>query len=111
MKTPLILNLVWAGVAGAVFYTGYKLNSASGEKEAASGLKCPAAVTKSSGVTGGTKGVNARLVSNDQSVLDFYKQYGLDTGTPLTPDKKKEAMLAAIRETDPVKSQLMFARL
>jgi|GEM_PF-296066 len=112
MKTPLILNLVWAGVAGAAFYTGYKLN-ADGDKDA--GSKSTPVIAKNTtgpvGAGGPSKGVNPLLVSKDQTVIDFYKQYGLDSGVPLTPEKMKEAMLTAIRESDPVKSQLMFARL
>src|SRR5688572_33486922 len=102
MKTPLILNLVWAGIAGAAFYTGYKLNSES-EGNATSSKGTPAtgkSTVVSGGVAGGAKGVSPLLVSKDQSVIDFYKQYGLDTGAPLTAEKMKEAMLTAIRETD-----------
>jgi hypothetical protein len=109
MKTPVILNLVWAGVAGAAFYTGMKFNSSDSSKIA--GQKNLAMNTTPVAGSGGSKLVSPLLVSKDSSVLDFYKQYGLDTGTPLTPEKMKEAMLTAIRESDPVKSQLMFARL
>ncbi|HEX2749302.1 MAG TPA: hypothetical protein VHM91_14940 [Verrucomicrobiales bacterium] len=108
MKTPVILNLVWAGVAGAAFYTGMKFSNSDGSKN--SGQKNISAVTTVAG-SGGSKMVNPLLVSKDTAVLDFFKQYGLDTGVPLTPEKMKEAMLTAIRESDPVKSQLMFARL
>jgi hypothetical protein len=112
MKTPLILNLVWAGVAGAAFYTGLKLQNSDGAKETGQ-QKIRSAVTGSGvgGVAGGAKGVNPALVSKDTAVLEFFKTYGLDSGAPLSPDKLKEAMLVAIRESDPVKSQLMFARL
>ena len=111
MKTPVILNLVWAGVAGAAFYTGWKLSPASDSSASGQSKKTniQAGATPLGAGTG--KGVSALLASKDSSVLDFYKRFGLDTGTPLTPEKMKEAMLEAIREGDPVKSQLLFARL
>ncbi len=111
MKTPLILNLVWAGVAGAAFYTGYKLNTAGDSENAQTKPRAVAGSVGSSIVGNGSKNVSPLMVSKSSEVLDFYKRYGLDTGVVLTPEKMKEAMLEAIRESDPVKSQLMFARL
>lgn len=109
MKTPLVLNLVWAGVAGAAFYTGMKFTGSDDAKSA--GSKSLSTMNAPLAGSGGSKMVSPQLVSRDASVLQFFKEYGLDTGTPLTADKMKEAMLLAIRESDPVKSQLMFARL
>ena len=111
MKTPLVLNLVWAGVAGAAFYTGYKLNAAGDSENSQPKTRTVAGSVGSSIVGNGSKNVSPLMVSKSGEVLDFYKRYGLDTGTPLTVEKMKEAMLEAIRESDPVKSQLMFARL
>lgn len=109
MNKPLVLNLVWAGVAGAAFYTGMKLNNGE-DAAAASSKNRPVMGSVSPGLSGG-KGISPLLVSKNDAVLDFYKRFGLDSGKPLTADKMKEAMLEAIRETDPVKSQMMFARL
>jgi len=111
MNKPLVLNIVWAGVAAAAGFAGYKLApsadsdtaSSSTVRKIADGAPAPAAGTK--------KGIAASMVSKDASVLEFYQRYGLDSGTPLSPEKMKEAMLEAIREGDPVKSQLLFARL
>ena len=112
MKTPLLLNLVWAGVAGAAFYTGYKLNTSGESNEAAQSKIRPVAGSLAGGPVGsGSKTVSPLMVSKSPDVLDFYKRYGLDSGIALTSDKMKAAMLEAIRESDPVKSQLMFARL
>lgn len=109
MKTPLILNLAWAGVAGAAFYAGWSMRQ---QPEAGAPVtKSGAAVASNTIGPAGGKGINPVLVSKDSTVLEFYRQFGLDSGKPLTPEKMKEAMLMAIRETDPVKSQLMFARL
>ena len=52
MKTPLLLNLVWAGVAGAAFYTGYKLNSAGDSGESAQSKIRPVAVGPASSSVG-----------------------------------------------------------
>jgi len=102
MNKPLILNLVWAGVAGAAFYTGMKLNS-SGENTGGSTKIRP--VMASAGPTGpaGSKGVSPLLESKNEGVLDFYKRLGLDSGTPISPDKMKEAVMEAIGEPDSVK--------
>ncbi len=112
MNKPLVLNLVWAGVAAAAGFAGYKLApSADDSASSSSAVRRIAEGAPSSAAGGAKKGTSATTVSKDAAVLDFYKRYGLDTGTPLSPDKMKEAMLEAIREGDPVKSQLMFARL
>jgi hypothetical protein len=112
MNKAIILNLAWAGVAGAAFYTGWQMKNA-GDSEATTKSKIRPVMESASAGAGntGSKGVSPLLVSKSDGVLDFYKRYGLDTGTPLTPEKMKEAMQEAIRESDPVKSQMMFARL
>jgi hypothetical protein len=109
MPKPLIINLVWAGVAGAAFTAGYLIKS-PGENKDASSSTLRVIADKAPAAGAGAKKA-APTSSKDTAVLDFYKRYGLDSGTPITPDKMKEAMLEAIRESDPVKSQLMFARL
>jgi hypothetical protein len=108
MKTPVILNLVWAGVAGAAFYTGMKIN---GSDDSKNGASKNISVANPVAGSGPSKLVNPLMVSKEKAILDFYKQYGLDSGVPLSPEKMKEAIQAAIREGDPVKSQMMFARL
>ena len=112
MKTPLILNLAWAGVAGAAFYAGWATRP-DGETGNAPSTKGAAAIAPGNTIGPGRdgKGINSVIVSKDGTVLEFYRQFGLDTGKPLSAEKMKEAMLLAIRESDPVKSQLMFARL
>jgi hypothetical protein len=111
MNKPLVLNIVWAGVAAAAGIAGYKLApsadssaaQSSAVRKIADGVPAPAG--------GAKKGISANMVSKDAAVLEFYQRYGLDSGTPLSPEKMQAAMLEAIREGDPVKSQLMFARL
>lgn len=110
MRKSIIINLVWAGVAGAAFTAGYLIKPGAESKDTASSTIRSIADKAPSGNGAGQKKA-AVVVSKDNAVLDFYKRYGLDTGAPISPDKMKEAMLEAIRESDPVKSQLMFARL
>ena len=110
MNKPLVLNLVWAGVAVAAGITGYKLNTPD-ESAGSKSPKVPAIASNAPTVTAGAKKTGGIIVSRSEGVLDFYQRYGLDTGATLSPEKMKEAILEAIRETDPVKSQLMFARL
>lgn len=111
MNKPLILNLVWAGLATAAGIVGYKLAPTAESAGSQSRVRAIADNTPAS-VTSGPKKAAANLsATKDAGVQDFYKRYGLDTGTPISADKMKEAMLEAIRESDPVKSQLMFARL
>src|SRR5262245_50372960 len=110
MSKPLILNLVWAGVAAGAFTAGYLVKSPAENKDASASTVRAIADKPHSG-DGTAKKTPTVLVSKDTAVQEFYKKYGLDVGTPLSPDKMKEAMLEAIRESDPVKSQMMFARL
>lgn len=111
MNKPIVLNLVWAGVAAAAGIVGYKLApasdaSASNQTSNVRNIAGNAPLT----ATGGSQ-KKAGAISKDPSVADFFNRYGLDNGVPLSSEKMKEAMLEAIRESDPVKSQLMFARL
>jgi len=109
MNKPIVLNLVWAGVAATTGIVGYKLAPASASSQP-SALRRIAANAPLSATSGSLNKAGA-TISNDAAVVDFFQRYGLDGGIPLSSGKMKEAMLEAIRESDPVKSQLMFARL
>jgi hypothetical protein len=109
MKLPIIFSLVVAGVAGAAFYAGVKYGASEETKSSAS--KNVPAMNSPSPVLGAGGKRPSVGISKDTVVQEFYKQFGLETGTPLTPDAMTEAMMTAIRESDPVRSQLMFARL
>ena len=113
MKSSIALNLVWAGVAAGAFYGGMQLGGGSASKSDAASRKVITAPSLSgSSLPGGAAPRDgAKLASSDPGVIDFFKRYGLDSGTPLTADLMKEAIGEAVRENNPVKSQMMFARL
>ena len=112
MKSSLALNLIWAGVAAGAFYGGMKMNSGGSSDGSAGRARNLAAAPVSTG-PGGVSTVKdaTKLASSDPGVIDFFKRYGLDTGKPLSADVMKEAIAEAVRENNPVKSQMMFARL
>ena len=110
-KSALILNLLWAVVAAGTFYAGVKLKG-SERAGSAAGRSIKVVDTpdtpamKSLGTT-----VKAGVVSRNDDVLDFFKRYGVGDGAPLSPAVMKQAITEALRESDPIKSQLLFARL
>ena len=112
MKSSIALNLVWAGVAAGAFYGGMQMRSSEGAA-GAGGVRNKVVSAQPATGPGGVSTVKdaSKLASSDPSVIDFFKKYGLDTGVPLTPDVMKEAIAEAVRENNPVKSQMMFARL
>lgn len=107
-----MLNVLWAGVAGGAFYAGIKWN----EKDAANaGANVPRTVSTpgspASAAAGKSKTVDATLVSKSDDVLDFLRRYGIGSGQPLSADTMRQAITEALRESNPVKSQMLFARL
>ena len=112
MKSSIALNLVWAGVAAGAFYGGMQMRSSEGAAGAGGVRNKVVSAQPATGPGGVSTAKDAsKLASSDPSVIDFFKKYGLDTGIPLTPDVMKEAIAEAVRENNPVKSQMMFARL
>lgn len=114
MKKPaLILNLLWAAIAAGTFYAGVLWR---GDRSAASAtsstVRIPSASEPAKLAGAGQTGmVKAGAVSRDDDVLDFFKRYGLDGGTPLSSEVMTQAVTEALRETNPIKSQMLFARL
>jgi hypothetical protein len=114
MKKPaLLLNVLWAAIAGGTFYAGTLWR---GDRSAAAAA--PAGARTLSGpepakLAGAAQAglVKAGTVSRDDDVLDFFKRYGLDSGTPLSSEVMTQAVTEALRETNPIKSQMLFARL
>lgn len=115
MKKPaLVLNLLWAAIAAGTFYAGV-LWSGDRPSAAAAGastvrVASAPAPLKPAG-TGQTATIRAEAVSRDDDVLDFLKRYGLGSGTPLSAEVMTQAATEALRETNPIKSQMLFARL
>ncbi|MFN0129999.1 MAG: hypothetical protein ACKV19_25320 [Verrucomicrobiales bacterium] len=115
MKKPaLLLNLLWAAVAAGTFYAGVVWRGGDPKASASStvGARFPAAPepVKLAGSGQGAM-IKADTVSRDDDVLDFLKRYGLDSGQPLTAESMGLAVSEALRETNPIKSQMLFARL
>lgn len=113
MKKPvLFLNLSWVVIAAGTFYAGvvWREGRSVVSEVTAVGPRVP--VTPGLPKMGAGEGlVKAGTVSRDDDVLDFFKRYGLDGGTPLTADTMTRAVTEALRETNPIKSQMLFARL
>lgn len=111
-KSALILNLLWAAIAAGTFYAGvlWRGDRPTGAA-AASGVRTVSAPEPVKLATGQSGMVKAGAVSRDDEVLDFFKRYGLDGGAPLTAETMSLAVTEVLRETNPIKSQMLFARL
>ncbi|MBP7949441.1 MAG: hypothetical protein KA004_07275 [Verrucomicrobiales bacterium] len=111
-KSALLLNLLWAGIAAGTFYAGMKMKdpASSGNNEPVKRTTTANAAGTDSSAAQKGRTVNARFVSQDDSVLDFLQRYGIGSG-PVAPEMMKKAISEAVRETNPVKSQMLFARL
>jgi hypothetical protein len=118
MKRFVLLNILWTIIAAGTFYAGARWHQSqrnSGEVSRAAIRRVdapepPARVGDDKGAVKG-RAVAAAVVSRDDSVLDFYRRYHLDGTAPLSPETMKEAVAEALRETDPIKSQMLFSRL
>ncbi len=107
---PALLHVSWLAVAAGAFYAG-------------SVLKKPGAVDtndpRTRTVAGGANltaaeragSVKSSAISRDASISDFLSRYDLGSGKPLSPEMMRQAMSEALRETDPVKSTMLFSRL
>jgi hypothetical protein len=116
MKKPaLILNLLWASIAAGTFYAGviWRGDRPAATSTTASGVRIASAPepVKLAG-SGQSSMVKAGAVSRDDDVLDFFKRYGhRQCTTPLSAEVMTQAVTEALRETNPIKSQMLFARL
>lgn len=110
MKNPAILHGAWLAVAAGAYFTGSQLQKA---KSSLSSDGRPVKVAVGTGSTAaeqaGTMKVTA--ISKDSGIADFLSRYELGSGKPLSAERMSEAMSEALRETDPVKSSMLFARL
>jgi hypothetical protein len=110
-KSALVLNLLWAIVAAGTFYAGIKWNGSRPQGSASRpAAKVPVTPDLPAITSLGTT-VKATVVSRDNDVLDFFKRYGLGEGVPVSPEAMKMAISEALRESNPIKSQMLFARL
>ena len=107
---PALLHVSWLAVAAGAFYAGSILrkpdsNDSNGNRSLsiATGTAITAAERSGS--------VRTSAISRDASIADFLSRYELGSGKPLSSEKMRQAMSEALRETDPVKSTMLFARL
>ncbi len=107
---PALLHVSWLAVAAGAYYAGSAL-----QKPDASGSASSRSlnVATGPGLTAAERAgsVKTSAISRDASIADFLSRYELGSGKPLTAEKMRQAMSEALRETDPVKSTMLFARL
>ena len=107
---PALLHASWLAVAAGAFYAGSVLKQPP---------SADAAVPRSRNVATGASPtaaeragtVKSTAISRDVSIADFLSRYDLGSGKPLSAENMRLAMSEALRETDPVKSTMLFARL
>lgn len=105
---PVLLHVTWLAVAAGAFYAGSALNKPAPVVAGAATTK-----TVATGLTAAERAgtLKTSAVSRDASIADFLSRYELGGGKPLTSERMRQAMSEALRETDPVKSTMLFARL
>ncbi len=106
---PALLHLSWLAVAAGTFYAGTTLKKG----DASASVGGPARTVVGGNLTAAERAgtLKSTAVSRDASIADFLSRYELGSGKPLTPDRMRQAMSEALKETDPVKSTMLFARL
>lgn len=107
MKKILLFNVLWFTAAAGAFYAGAQWKAARNQ----AATPAPAVTTAVVPPSLSHKERTTPVVSRDSGVIDFLSRHGLDGATPLTPERMKDAISEALRETDPVRSQMLFARL
>ncbi len=107
---PALLHLTWLAVAAGAFYAGSILKK---EASTTTADGRPLNLTTVTATTAAERAssVKSSAISRDASIADFLSRYELGSGKALTPEKMRQAMSEALRETDPVKSTMLFARL
>ena len=107
---PALLHVSWLAVAAGAFYAGSvfkndSVSNATGSRSlnVATGTSITAAERAGS--------LKSSAVSRDASIADFLSRYELGSGKAMSPEKMRQAISEALRETDPVKSTMLFARL
>lgn len=107
---PALLHVSWLAVAAGAFYAGSVLKKPEG---AATGDTRNRNVAAGANLTAAERAgsVKSSAISRDASISDFLSRYELGSGKPLSPEKMRLAMSEALRETDPVKSTMLFSRL
>ncbi len=107
-KSILSLNLLWAAIASGTFFAG-SLWRGEHPGGTASNNRATVAQPGTSGPLGNRSAKPA--TAEEAEINAFLDRFGLNGGPPLSADMMGRAISEAIRETDPIKSQLLFGRL
>ncbi|MES2705405.1 MAG: hypothetical protein V4726_02270 [Verrucomicrobiota bacterium] len=104
---PALIHGTWLAVAAGAYFAGNAFH------KTAAPAAGPKTVLVGPGMTAAEKAgsLKTSAVSRDASIAEFLGRYELGTGKPLSSEKMREAMSEALRETDPIKSTMLFARL
>lgn len=107
---PALLHVSWLAVAAGAFYAGSVFKK--GDVPEPQGSRSVSVATGTSITAAELAGsLKSTAVSRDASIADFLSRYELGSGKPMSAEKMRQAMSEALRETDPVKSTMLFARL
>ena len=107
-KSTITLNLLWVAVASGTFYAGSVWRGGqSGDPTSSS--RTGRSLT--GGPLGSGRNAGTAALPADASVTEFLERHGIKEGTPLSADAMGRAISDALRETDPIKSQMLFGRL
>ena len=108
---PLLVHTSWLAIAAGAFYAGHVQKKTA--PSAAAAAASTSTIAGSAGLTAAERAgsIKSSAISRDASVTDFLSRYELGSGKPLSPEKMRQAMSEALRETDPIKSTMLFARL
>ena len=109
-KSLLSLNLLWAAIAAGTFYAGSVWREGHPGDPTA-----PTQRAKTPSMAGPLAAASARAKAHtnpaDAGVDEFMDRFGLNSQTPLSAEMMTKAVSEALRETNPIKSQLLFGRL
>ena len=104
MKT-ILLSLLCGGLAAGGFFAGMAWRDRQAADQETVSQPSVKRVTASDAAAKTGPGA-----ASDKAVADFFAKYGIGKG-PLSAEKMKAAAAEALSESDPVKGQLLFARL
>lgn len=104
---PALIHGTWLVVAAGAYFAGNALHKAPAP------IAGTRAVLVSPGMSAAEKAgsLKTSAVSRDASIAEFLSRYELGSGKPMSEEKMRNAMSEALRETDPIKSTMLFARL
>lgn len=109
MKKPvLLLNLLWIGIASGTFYAGTVWREGHAGIPDSGNARTRSLSASSPLGSGNTPSPGSAA---DADVKAFLDRHGLKEGVPLSAEAMGKAITDALRETDPIRSQMLFGRL